>query len=301
VNGTLAIDLNWENRPRSIASALFQSGDTYTLIDPGPSSTLPALKHQLALHGLKTSDLHAVFLTHIHLDHAGATGALVQENPQLRVYVHSQGAPHMVHPAKLLKSAALVFGPEMFRLFGEFLPVPASNLHVLEGGETIRVGERQLQVVYTPGHASHHVTYFDREEGTAFVGDTAGICIEGHPFVLPATPPPDVSLELWDRSLDAIAELQPKRIFLTHFGLSHNPESHLSSFRARLHRWAEITARILSAAPDEKEASRQFQAAVSAEATPFLTSTELSHLAFNGNLPLSYMGLARYHAKRLSR
>src|SRR5271163_3554292 len=142
------------------------------------SPTLETLRQELRLHGLSVGDLNAILLTHIHLDHSGATGALVRENPRLAVYVHSRGAKHMQDPSKLIDSATRLWGAELPRLFGETVPVPADNLRVLEGGETLQLGNRKLAVEYTPGHASHHVSYFDEQEGTAFVGDTAGIRVE---------------------------------------------------------------------------------------------------------------------------
>jgi glyoxylase-like metal-dependent hydrolase (beta-lactamase superfamily II) len=298
MNSLIAIDLNWRGHPHAIASALLRSENNAALIDPGPSSTLPTLREQLALHGLGVSDLNAILLTHIHMDHAGATGLLVRENPRLRVYVHSRGAAHMIDPSKLLQSAARLYGGEMERLFGEFLPVPTSNLHVLEGGEVIASGARQLQVLYTPGHASHHVTYFDPADGIAFVGDTAGISINGHPFVLPATPPPDISLELWDASLDAIAGLHPQRLFLTHFSFSGNPALHIASYRERLHRWSELCGSILARNLEESDSIHRFAQEIAAEAAQFLSPDELSNYFFSGALNLSWLGLARYQRKR---
>jgi glyoxylase-like metal-dependent hydrolase (beta-lactamase superfamily II) len=186
----------------------------------------------------------------------------------------------------------------MERLFGEFLPVPASNLHALEGGEAITLGSRQLQVLYTPGHASHHVTYFDPVDSIAFVGDTAGISVHGHPFILPATPPPDISIELWDASLDAIAGLRPKRLFLTHFSFSDNPAVHLAGYRDRLHRWSDLSATILARNLDDSAAMHRFAQEIAAEAAQFLSPDEISHYVFNGALNLSWLGLARYHRKR---
>jgi glyoxylase-like metal-dependent hydrolase (beta-lactamase superfamily II) len=293
-----AIDLCWSGRPLSIASALLRSENYAALIDPGPASTLATLREQLAAHGLNVSDLNAVFLTHIHLDHAGATGALVRENPRLRVYVHTRGVSHMIDPSILLHSAARLYKEEMEQLFGEFLPVPAANLQALEGGEVIAFGSRQIQVLYTPGHASHHVAYFDHTDGIAFVGDTAGISILGHPFILPATPPPDISLELWDASLDAIVGLHPQRLFLTHFSFSDNPAHHIASYRERLHRWRDLTASILALNLDESESLHRFAQEIAAEAAQFLTPDEISQYAFNGALHLSWLGLARYHRKR---
>jgi glyoxylase-like metal-dependent hydrolase (beta-lactamase superfamily II) len=295
---TALLDLNWTGEARCIGTALIRSDNFAAVIDPGPGSTLENLWEQLALHGLRATDLKAVLLTHIHLDHAGATGALVQENPALPVYVHTRGAAHMIDPAKLLDSAGRLYGKEMQRLFGGFLPVPESNLRILHGGETLALGTRELRVLYTPGHASHHVTYFDPTERVAYVGDTAGISIEGHPFILPATPPPDISLELWSASLDAIAQLRPRRLFLTHFGFSDQPERHLNAYRERLQHWGKVSGEILSRGQEQSEATRAFARAVAAEAAEFLSPAELSHYVFNGALQLSWLGLERYHRKR---
>jgi glyoxylase-like metal-dependent hydrolase (beta-lactamase superfamily II) len=295
---TTPLDLHWAGHPRSIASALLRSGDSVVLVDPGPSSTIPKLREQLDGHGLRISDLDVLLLTHIHLDHAGASGSLVRENPHLRVYVHSKGAPHMADPSKLLASARRLYGDTMERLYGEFLAVPQANLDILEGGETLSLGSRQLRVVYTPGHASHHVTYFDASEGVAFVGDTAGIAIEGHPFILPATPPPDINLELWSTSLDAIAALDAKRLFLTHFSFSDQPARHIASYRERLLRWSDLVGKILSQGMDDTQASEAFMHAIAAEARETLSPEEVEYYLFNGALHLSWLGLARYHRKR---
>ena len=292
------LDLNWTGQARCIAAALLRSDNFAAVIDPGPGSTLANLREQLALHRLRVADLNAILLTHIHLDHAGATGALVQENPALQVYVHTRGAAHMIDPAKLLDSAGRLYGHDMRTLFGDFLPVPESNLHILQGGETLALGARELRVLYTPGHASHHVSYFDATERVAYVGDTAGISIEGHPFILPATPPPDISLELWTASLDAIAQLRPRRLFLTHFGFSDQPERHLNAYQERLQHWGTVSGEILSRGQEQSEAMRAFARAVAAEAAEFLSPAELSHYVFNGALQLSWLGLERYHRKR---
>jgi glyoxylase-like metal-dependent hydrolase (beta-lactamase superfamily II) len=294
------IELNWLGHPRSIAANLMLAGEQKFLIDPGPASTLATLKAELAAHGVGVADLNAILLTHIHLDHAGATGSLVRQNPRIKVYVHAKGAPHMADPSKLLSSASRLYGGKMEAMYGEFLPVPASNLQIINGGETLQFGAEELRVLYTPGHASHHVTYFDPAEGVAFVGDTAGICVEGNPFVLPATPPPDINLELWNASLDAIAALRPSGLFLTHFGLSTDPSRHIESYRACLRRWSEWVGTLLSTTHDEAQAMKAFSDAVYAEATRALPVEVAEHYVFNGALNLSWMGLARYHRKRAS-
>jgi glyoxylase-like metal-dependent hydrolase (beta-lactamase superfamily II) len=300
MNSIAPLDLDWQGRPRAIASALMFSRDFRALVDPGPASTLQNLREQLAVRHCSVPELQAILLTHIHLDHAGATGSLVQENPRLQVYVHARGADHMADPSNLLASALRLYGNDMQRLFGDFLPVPKENLHVLEGGETLSFGSRELQVHYTPGHASHHVTYFDAAEGVAFVGDTTGICIEGHPFILPATPPPDIQLELWDASLDAIGKLQPRQLFLTHFGFSDQPARHIAHYRERLHYWSDFAARILAAGYDEQQAVEAFVREVTHEASATLSAEEISQYGFVGALNLSWLGLARYHRKRMA-
>jgi glyoxylase-like metal-dependent hydrolase (beta-lactamase superfamily II) len=298
VHSTTPIDLHWAGHPRSIAAALLGSQQECALVDPGPASTLDTLRRELEQHGVSISDLSAIFLTHVHLDHAAASGALVRENPRLKVYVHSRGAPHMADPSKLLHSASRLYGENLLPLFGEFLPVPSANLQVLEGGETITLGARQFQVLYTPGHASHHLTYFDLADGVAFLGDTAGISVNGHPFVLPVTPPPDISIELWDSSLEAITSLHPKKLFLTHFSFSDHPAEHLAGYRDRLHCWRDLSASLLAGDLDDSTAMHRFSQEIAAEAAQFLSPEELSHYLFNGALNLSWMGLERYHRKR---
>jgi glyoxylase-like metal-dependent hydrolase (beta-lactamase superfamily II) len=294
------LDLRWQGFPRTIASALLRSGDFCALIDPGPTSTLHTLRAQLAVHHCSVSGLQAIFLTHIHLDHAGATGSLLKENPYLQVYVHARGAGHLADPAILLASAERLYGDEMQRLFGEFLPVPEQNIQVLEGGETLSFGAQELHVLYTPGHASHHVIFFDPSGGVAFVGDNTGICIEGHPFILPATPPPDIQLELWDASLAAIEQLQPRRLFLTHFGFSDHPSQHVAQFRNRLHHWSEVAARVLADGMNDRQSMESFVREVTFEASETLSPAEISQYGLVGSLHLSWLGLARYHRKRLA-
>lgn len=298
MNSITTIDNLWMGRPRTIAAALLESGGQRAIIDPGPGSTLETMRQTLQARGLAVSDLDALLLTHIHLDHAGATGALVRENPRLAVYVHSKGAPHMIDPSKLLASAARLWPNQLQLLFGEALPVPAENLRILEGGETLALGSRKVEVVYTPGHASHHVSYFDGEAGVAFVGDTTGVRIEGHSFVMPATPPPDIDLELWDASFAAILERKPARLYLTHFGYSDNPAEHILMFRERLHRWAALTAEILRSAPSDSAAMDSFMSATYAEIAQHLPADEVEHYAFSAGLNLSFLGLARYQRKR---
>lgn len=295
------LDLNWTGRPQSIAALLIESGGHRAIIDPGPESTLETLRALLKARGLEFRDLESLLLTHIHLDHAAATGTLVRENPRLRVFVHALGAPHMHDPSRLLASAGRLYGADLIPLYGECLPVPKENLHSLEGGEKIAVGECELAVFYTPGHASHHVSFWDAGSRTAFVGDTAGIRVEGRSYLLPATPPPDIDLVLWNRSLDAIASWQPQRLFLTHFGYMNNPAEHIRLYQQRLEQWAELTQNLLSRGEPLELAERRFVEEVIADVRGILPADAAEHYIFNGGLGLSWRGLVRYIQKKAAK
>src|ERR1700675_2775632 len=298
MDSTTVLDLNWMGRPHSIAAVLLESGGHHAILDPGPASTLETLRAELKSRGLSVSDLNAILLTHIHLDHAGASGSLLRENPNLRVFVHSKGAAHLADPSKLLASAGRLWGDELPRLFGETLAVPEQNIQILDGTETLMVGTRKLEVIYTPGHASHHVTYFDEREGVAFTGDTAGIRIANGPYIMPATPPPDIDLAVWEQSFAAILDRQPSKLFVTHFGYAGNPAKHIADFRERLHLWAEITERAMQSSSDIAVALQLFVQQTQAEMLEYLSEADAEQHAFTAGLPLSFLGLARYIRKR---
>ena len=293
----IPIDLNWTGRPRSIAALLMESGDTSVVIDPGPESTLETLRAGLKARGQDFQTIDSLMLTHIHLDHAGATGALVRENSNLKVYVHEFGSAHMIDPSRLLASAGRLFGGDLATLYGECTPVPEENLEPLQGGERIRVGDAELEVLYTPGHASHHVSYRDRASRTAFVGDTAGIRVQGDAFLLPATPPPDIDVGIWNQSLDAIASWEPERIFLTHFGFIENPTEHIWLYKQRLAEWSELTRKLLRSGVETTEAEKAFVDAIAAEIKSTLPMDSADHYIFNGGLRHSWLGLMRYVQK----
>jgi glyoxylase-like metal-dependent hydrolase (beta-lactamase superfamily II) len=222
------------------------------LVDPGPESCMRTLLD--ALDG----EPSALLLTHIHLDHAGAAGALVERFPELEVWVHAKGAPHLADPTKLLRSAERIYGDDMQTLWGRVVPVPQRNLRVLEGGETVSVAGRELDVEYTPGHASHHVVYFDRTDGVAYIGDVAGVRIPPSSYIRLPTPPPDIDVEAWERSIDLVAEREPARLALTHFGSVDEPRPHLERTRLALRWQAELAGRLLRELGDGEEAMKAF-------------------------------------------
>ena len=232
------------------------------VVDPGPAS---CVEHLLA-GGFEP---RVLLLTHIHLDHAGAAGVLVRRFPKLEVYVHERGARHLADPSKLLASASQLYGDQMERLWGEVAPVPEANLRPLSGGEVVE----GCRVDYTPGHASHHVTYFHEETGQAYVGDMCGVRLHGQELTFAPTPPPDIDVERWHASLDTIAGLGASSVCLTHFGSFDDVNAQIARVRERLDRWAALARettleqfvdsveREIAAAMDEETAKRYVQAA----------------------------------------
>ena len=251
------------------------------LIDPGPECSLPTL-----LEALGEERPRALLLTHIHLDHAAATGALVRRWPDLEVYVHERGAPHLIDPSKLLASAERLYGNQMQRLWGEIVPVPEANVKPLAGGERV-LG---MHVAYTPGHASHHVSYLHEESGTAFVGDVAAVRLPGVDLIVPPTPPPDIDVETWEDSIATVESWAPERLALTHFAAIEDPSPHLAQVRERLREEAQL-ARDLP--EDEYEQRHRALVATRAESTD--AAKELIQC-----VPPEYQwrGLDRYWSKR---
>ena len=291
------MDLHFLDRPHAIATAVIQGGGSLALVDPGPSTCLDALDLGLQQQGLRVRDVTDLLLTHIHLDHAGATGSLVRQHPHINVLVHERGAPHIVDPENLLTSAARLYGDQMDRLWGEVAAVPARNVTILRGGERIEVGGRTFDVAYTPGHASHHVSYFDSDSGVAFVGDTAGICVDGG-YILPPTPPPDIDLELWKGSVARIEAWSPQTIFITHFGPIHDARSHLSTLLANLDVTSSIVRRLLAEPGTDEEKGRRFAEQLFREMRRQMTDAQLAAYHLAAPLDILWLGLARYWRKR---
>ncbi len=275
------LDLEHLGRERVIGSYLL-AGDEPALVDCGPASCLDALRAGLAGHGLEVGELRHLLLTHIHLDHAGAAGSLVRENPGLLVHVSEVGAPHLVDPSRLERSARRLYGDDFDRLWGPLVPVPEESIRV--------VGDRvlDLEVFPTPGHASHHVSYLNAD-GSCYTGDAAGVRIPPGRYVAPVAPPPDIDVEAWERTLDAIAERRPERLLLAHFGVAEDPEFHLVELRAALRTWAERAREgseeefVTAAEADVRAAADRATAELFEQAGPFWQS---------------YAGLRRYWEKK---
>jgi glyoxylase-like metal-dependent hydrolase (beta-lactamase superfamily II) len=226
------IDLRYLGADRVIGAYLLETDDGPALFECGPSSCLDALRAGLAERGLEIRDVRHLLLSHIHLDHAGAAGVLVREHPGLQVHVSDVGAPHLVEPERLERSARRLYGESFDSLWGELAPVPEQNVHV--------VGPRVLGLECFPstGHASHHVCYLDGD-GTLYAGDAAGVRIQPHARVLPPTPPPELDPDAWAHTLDEIEARGPQRLALVHFGVVEDVQPHIAELRRRLDDWVE--------------------------------------------------------------
>jgi glyoxylase-like metal-dependent hydrolase (beta-lactamase superfamily II) len=295
--GLSYLDLHFYDVSGVIASAILDAPGGVAILDPGPSSTLPALRAGLERAGIALADVRTILLTHIHLDHAGVTGTLVRENPAIRVYVHEKGAPHMIDPSKLIASATRLWGDEMDRLWGEMRPVPAENLEILRGGERITAGGRTLDVAYTPGHASHHVSYFSDDTGIAFVGDTAGVRLQAGRFIMPPTPPPDIDLEAWRDSFERINAWRPETLFITHFGPFAPAAGHLTEMADRLALTSGLAKASLERPGTDEDREARFTEEIRRELRRRMSESEAQAYEVAGRFDLSWRGLARYWRK----
>jgi glyoxylase-like metal-dependent hydrolase (beta-lactamase superfamily II) len=225
------LDLNFGGSPQAIGVYVVDTDDGPALFDCGPASTLPALEAGLAEHGLRIEDLRHLLLSHIHLDHAGAAGTLVRRHPGLTVWVSEVGAPHLIDPSRLERSARRLYGESFDPLWGELAPVPEENVRIATGDVL------GWETFPTIGHASHHISYF--QNGTLLAGDAAGVRMPGASYVLPVSPPPDVDVEGWHASVAAIRARNPERLALIHFGVHDDVDAHLDRLELELDRWAE--------------------------------------------------------------
>ncbi len=297
--GLWQISLPFQGEEEIIGSYLLAGSNELALIDPGPGSTLEALLDGVRAAGFDPQELTHVLVTHVHLDHAGVAGSLARRVPGARIFVHAQGAPHLLDTSKLVASARRIYGERMDQLWGDIEPVPADRLKTLQGGDILNVAGRRLEVHYTPGHAVHHVVFFDVHSGELFAGDVAGVRLIGNDFVRPPTPPPDLNLEAWSASLDLLKRLRPDVLYIGHYGAVTNIIPHISSLRERLYGWGDFVLRAMNDGKSEEE----IIALLIKQANPELERVsrsfhEVVRYDIATNYPMTVQGYMRYWKKK---
>jgi glyoxylase-like metal-dependent hydrolase (beta-lactamase superfamily II) len=290
------IDTLYDNTPQAVGVFLL-TGDRPALIETGPASTVETLLDGIRAAGVDPRSLKALAVTHIHLDHAGAAGALLRRFPHLDVYVHPLGAPHLIDPSRLLQSAGRLYGEEMDRLFGETVAVPRERVHILEDGAQVLLGSRRLTAIDTPGHARHHHVYHDEAAGDVFTGDAAGVALPGSRFVRPPTPPPEIDVPAWEVTLSRLRALRARRLLLTHFGAHTWVDELLTQLQHRLDEGVRLVQTALEDGLDEEAIIERMRGVALAEMSDQAGVDSPARFEVIMATRLSTLGLIRYVRK----
>ncbi|HKH11915.1 MAG TPA: MBL fold metallo-hydrolase [Rubrobacter sp.] len=293
------IDLNFLGTERVIASFLLIGGGSAAIVETGPTTCLEHLEGGLEANGVSPEDVREVFLTHIHLDHAGASGHLAESLPNATFYVHELGYPHLADPSKLVKSATRIYGERMEELWGDARPVPEERLVVLGDGEEVEAAGGRLVAHDTPGHAYHHLAYLEPDSGALFAGDVAGIRLPGQSYVRPPTPPPEIDVDAWVRSIEKIRKIDPSTLHPTHFGRYDDVDRHLSELEQRLQDWLLFVEGRTNEGASQEEISEELRTKGDAEMLAEGADPEESErYDLAGNYEMLTAGILRYVEKR---
>lgn len=296
--GVSVIDLGFLDTDGVIAAYLIDAGTELVLVETGPSPCLANLERGIAAAGYRLGDVDRIIVTHIHLDHSGAAGVIARNHPHLRVSVHPAGAPHLVDPSRLERSAARIYGDDMRRLWGEIAGVPEDRVDPLADDETLEVGARRLRVAFTPGHASHHVAVFDEQSGTLFTGDAGGVRMPGSDYVAAPIPPPELDPVAWESSIARMRAFGPRQLALTHFGLYDDPDWHLAQVMPRIRELLAMGEAAGTGISDTTAMARRFDAFQRQKLGDQATEAMIRRLNLANPDVLAAMGLERYLRKR---
>jgi glyoxylase-like metal-dependent hydrolase (beta-lactamase superfamily II) len=295
--GIRAIDSMMCGREQVTSCYLLEASEP-ALVETGPTTSVDAVREGLAELGVGANDLAHIVVTHIHLDHAGGAGSLAPHFPQAKVWVHERGAPHLEDPSKLMASATRVYGEEkLLEMFGVVEPVPRERLRPVAGGDRISLGNRDLEAIYTPGHASHHVALRDSATGVVFVGDALGVFLPDVGVLRPASPPPEFDLEQAIRSIDLVASRQPSAILFSHFGPAQDVGELCELAKSRLRKWTSVAEEALSKTDDLAEVTAHLRARTEDELpAPGTEGREqvLDRYELLSSYEMNAMGLMRY-------
>jgi glyoxylase-like metal-dependent hydrolase (beta-lactamase superfamily II) len=288
------IDLHFHGQKEAIAAFVVETAEGPALVETGPFSTFPRLREGLEALGYQPEDIKHVFLTHIHLDHAGAAWRFAQQGA--KVYVHPKGYRHLVDPSKLMGSAKRIYQDLMDSLWGGMEAIPEDRLVQMEHGAVVKVGDTDFTAWYTPGHAVHHIAW--EVDEALFSGDVGGVKIKDGP-VIPPCPPPDIHVEDWQDSIRLIKGLGIQRMFLTHYGEVRDVHSHLEDLEGRLLRWAAWMKPHFEEGTSPSDITFLFQDMVKEEllASGITDEVELASYEVANPSWMSVAGLLRYWKK----
>lgn len=300
-DGIGMIDLKFRNMDSLIASYLLDTGDGLLIIETGPANALDYLLQGIRYLGRNPEDIRHIAVTHIHLDHAAGAGVMLEMFPEATFYVHERGARHMIDPSRLLDSAERIYGDQMIPLWGEMKPVTADKLVSLTDGDVLTCGDIALDVLYTPGHASHHISFGHTDQKLIFAGDVAGVRIPPSPMVWPPTPPPDIDIEAWHASIQRLRNRQPERLLLTHYGPVDDVTEHLDQLETRLDRWVEVVRPLWEAGMPRDEVVARLEADAKSEMIEYGEPTDVDGTVTNVTpFGMAVDGLSRYLQKSTS-
>lgn len=297
------IDTCYQGEPGIIASYLISGPHGVALVDVGSGASLDALLAGIRATGHEPEEITSILLTHVHLDHAGATGALLRSAPNAHVFVHTIGAPHLINPDRLIASATRIYGDQMETLWGAIVPVPAERITAIDDGAELLAGARAMHALYTPGHAIHHVAFHDAGAGRLFTGDVAGVRLEGSSYVRPPTPPPDLDLEAWSVSMERLRALRPHALYLPHFGdVTGNLDAHFDALRDGLYSWGELMRQGIREGKTDAELASVLAAAADPDVARAMPAGEtvpheLRRYELATNYLMSAQGYVRYYRK----
>lgn len=289
------IDAHYNGTPGAVSVYLLL-GERPALIETGPASTVETVREGIVQAGLDPRDLRAAAVTHIHLDHAGAAGTLADRYPDLELYVHPIGAPHLIDPSRLIASARRLYGAALDTLLGEPRPISSDRVHVLKDGDEVRLGSRTLTALNSPGHATHHHAYLDRTSGDLFTGDAAGVALSGSRYVSPPTPPPELDFAAWRKTLARLRAAHPQRLLLTHFGAHTWVEQLLTDLEARLNVRERLALEAAAAGLGAEAFAEQLSALTAREIAEAAPGEERRYEVMTP-LRNNVLGLLRYAAR----
>jgi glyoxylase-like metal-dependent hydrolase (beta-lactamase superfamily II) len=294
------IDLGFQGWEHVIYSYLLAAPDELALIETGPTSTLPALFAGIQAAGFDPAMLKKIFVSHIHLDHSGGAGAIVRNQPEVEVYVHPVGAPHLIDPTRLVNSAARLYTDRMDQLWGEIVPVPEERVVPLQDGETVEAAGHVLSALFTPGHAGHHAAYWEPNLAAIFTGDVGGVRMPGSNYALPPAPPPELAPEQWAVSVERLRQAGARRLYLTHGGPFDDVSDHIEQLMPNLDRVETICRTAMLEGADDEAVTELLQAHTEEQIGPEALAIPGMVERYGWATPsfLSALGFRRYLTRR---